>query len=61
MVEYDWCCGFKRTVLFKKHGDVLVTYHGNETGAPKNRRGQPAKRTKGRAAALGPTRARFHG
>jgi hypothetical protein len=28
IVKYQWCCGYKVTVAFNKHGDILVTYHG---------------------------------
>lgn len=29
VVTYEWCCGFKLTVLFRKCGDVTVTYFGS--------------------------------
>lgn len=28
VVTYEWCCGYKLTVTFKKCGDVVVTYFG---------------------------------
>ena len=28
VVVYEWCCGYKLTVAFKKSGDLLVTYYG---------------------------------
>lgn len=29
VVTYEWCCGYKLTVAFKKCGDVVVTYFGS--------------------------------
>lgn len=29
VVTYQWCCGYKLTVTFKKCGDVTVTYFGS--------------------------------
>lgn len=28
IVTYEWCCGYKLTVTFKRSGDLLVTYFG---------------------------------
>ena len=29
VVTYEWCCGYKLTVTFKKCGDLTVTYFGS--------------------------------